>query len=46
MKLLIITCALAVAFLAGCVKTDMDKCREGDRSRCPGEASDSYRERV
>jgi hypothetical protein len=42
---LVITCALAAVLLAGCVKTDMDKCREGDRSRCPGDASDFYRQK-
>ena len=31
--------ALVAATLAGCAKRDMDECRRGDRSRCPGEAS-------
>jgi hypothetical protein len=30
---------LAAATLAGCATRDMDECRRGDRSRCPGEAS-------
>ena len=30
---------LGAATLAGCAKRDMDECRQGDRSRCPGEAS-------
>lgn len=42
---LVIACALAAALLAGCAKRDMDECRKGDRSRCPGEASDVYRQR-
>jgi len=36
-----IACAVAVLLLAGCAKRDMDECRKGDRSRCPGEASHS-----
>jgi hypothetical protein len=36
---LAIACALAAVLLAGCAKRDMDECRKGDRSRCPGEAS-------
>jgi len=37
---LVIVCVVAVAtLLAGCAKRDMDECRKGDRSRCPGEAS-------
>jgi hypothetical protein len=43
---LVNTCALAVVLLAGCLaKRDMDECRKGDRSRCPGDASDFYRQR-
>jgi hypothetical protein len=38
---LVITCAVAAVLLAGCAKRDMDECRRGDRSRCPGEASRS-----
>lgn len=34
----VVALALA-ATLAGCAKRDMDECRRGDRSRCPGEAS-------
>jgi|GEM_PF-6640549 hypothetical protein len=35
---LVIACALAV-LLAGCIaKRDIDECRKGDRSRCPGDA--------
>jgi hypothetical protein len=41
---LLIVCALAAALLAGCAKRDMDECRKGDRSRCPGTASLSHRE--
>jgi hypothetical protein len=42
---LVITCALAAVLLAGCLaKRDMDECRKGDRSRCPGDASDFNRE--
>jgi hypothetical protein len=37
---LLTTLALAVLLLAGCAKRDLDECRKGDRSRCPGEASD------
>ena len=37
---LAIACALAVVLLTGCIaKRDMDECRKGDRSRCPGEGS-------
>lgn len=36
---LMIVCVVAAALLAGCAKRDMDECRKGDRSRCPGEAS-------
>lgn len=43
MKVAIIAVVAAV-LLAGCVKPDMDECRRGDRSRCPGEASDVSRE--
>jgi tetratricopeptide (TPR) repeat protein len=43
---LVITCALALVLLAGCIaKRDMDECRKGDRSRCPGESSDFSRQR-
>ena len=35
---LVIAGALAL-LLAGCAKIDMDECRKGDRSRCPGDAS-------
>jgi len=35
----VVALALAAATLAGCAKRDMDECRKGDRSRCPGEAS-------
>jgi hypothetical protein len=38
---LMIACAVAAVLLAGCAKRDMDECRKGDRSRCPGEASRS-----
>jgi hypothetical protein len=38
---LVIACAVVAALLAGCAKRDMDECRKGDRSRCPGEASHS-----
>lgn len=35
---LVIAFGLAVV-LAGCIaKRDMDECRKGDRSRCPGDA--------
>jgi len=34
-----IACAVAALLLAGCAKRDMDECRKGDRSRCPGEVS-------
>ena len=30
---------LAIVLLAGCAKRDVDECRRGDRSRCPGDAS-------
>ena len=36
---LAIACAVAVMLLAGCAKRDIDECRKGDRSRCPGDAS-------
>ena len=36
-----IACAGAALLLAGCAKRDMEECRKGDRSRCPGEASHS-----
>ena len=35
----VVALALAATALAGCAKRDMDECRRGDRSRCPGEAS-------
>jgi hypothetical protein len=38
---LVMACAVAAVLLAGCAKRDMDECRKGDRSRCPGEASHS-----
>ncbi len=38
---LMIACAVAAVLLAGCAKRDMDECRKGDRSRCPGEAARS-----
>ena len=41
---LVIAWAVAVVLLAGCAKRDMDECRKGDRSRCPGEASRSIGE--
>lgn len=34
---------LAAVLAAGCATSDVDECRKGDRRRCPGEASDSYR---
>jgi hypothetical protein len=41
---LVIAAALALTLLAGCAKHDMDECHRGDRSRCPGTASDLPRE--
>jgi hypothetical protein len=35
----VVALLLTAAALAGCAKRDMDECRKGDRSRCPGEAS-------
>ncbi len=39
----VIALALTAAALAGCATRDMDECRRGDRSRCPGEASRALR---
>ena len=39
---LVIGSVLAVTLLSGCAKRDMDECRNGDRSRCPGSASLTY----
>ena len=36
---IVIASVVAVVLVTGCVKRDMDECRKGDRSRCPGEAS-------
>ena len=36
---IVIAFVVAVVLVTGCVKRDMDECRKGDRSRCPGEAS-------
>jgi hypothetical protein len=37
---LLMACALVAGLLTGCMaKRDMDECRRGDRSRCPGEGS-------
>jgi hypothetical protein len=36
---LVIACVVAAVLLSGCAKRDMDECRKGDRSRCPGEGA-------
>lgn len=36
---LVTACAIALILLTGCAKRDMDECRKGDRSRCPGDAA-------
>lgn len=36
---LVTACAIALILFTGCAKQDMDECRKGDRSRCPGDAS-------